>query len=112
MKTFLTIFFLMIILMLVSCGASESQKGHFLPNVISSHWLAGNLHDPNLVILHVGKKKVYDEGHIPGAVWVNLKSIHTKDVEKDISAEMPTLSKMNSIWIVLAFLLKCQHYPN
>ena len=98
MKTFLTIFFLMLILILVSCGASESQKGHFLPNVISSHWLAGNLHNPNLVILHVGKKKVYDEGHIPGAVWVNLKSIHTKDVAKDISAEMPTLSKLNSFF--------------
>ena len=98
MKTLLTAFFLIITLMLVSCGASGSQKGHYLPNVISSRWLADNLQDPDLVILHVGRKKTYDDGHIPGAVWVDFKSIQIKDAEKEISAEMPAVSELNLIF--------------
>jgi thiosulfate/3-mercaptopyruvate sulfurtransferase len=34
--------------------------------LVSTQWLADNLHDPNLVILHVGSKDSYAE-HIPGA---------------------------------------------
>lgn len=38
--------------------------------VVSTAWLAQHLHDPNLVLLHVGAKADYDAQHIPGARYV------------------------------------------
>lgn len=42
--------------------------------LVSTQWLADNLDDPNLVILHVGSKDSYAE-HIPGARFVTPTDI-------------------------------------
>jgi len=47
-------------------GPSQAQDRSSL--IVSTAWLAGNLNDPNLVILHVANtRRDYLNGHIPGA---------------------------------------------
>ncbi|HEU4629791.1 MAG TPA: rhodanese-like domain-containing protein [Gemmatimonadaceae bacterium] len=43
--------------------------------VVDAAWLAQHLHDPDLVLLHVGEKSRYDAAHIPGARHVPLSAI-------------------------------------
>jgi thiosulfate/3-mercaptopyruvate sulfurtransferase len=44
--------------------------------VVSTKWVAENLQNPLVVVLHVGKdRSVYDAGHIPGARFLALDEI-------------------------------------
>src|ERR1700680_4611802 len=38
--------------------------------VVSTAWLTQHLHDPQIVLLHVGSKADYATNHIPGARYV------------------------------------------
>jgi thiosulfate/3-mercaptopyruvate sulfurtransferase len=62
------------------------------PVVVSTDWLAKHLNDPNLVLLHVGNRKEYDAGHIPGARYVTLDdvSVSSHDHDNGLMLEMPT----------------------
>jgi thiosulfate/3-mercaptopyruvate sulfurtransferase len=58
--------------------------------VVDSAWLTLHLADPDLVLLHVGDKKEYDEGHIPGARFVSLADISVSDhTAHGLMLEMP-----------------------
>jgi thiosulfate/3-mercaptopyruvate sulfurtransferase len=61
------------------------------PVVVSTAWLAENLKDPNLVLLHVGDRAEYDAGHIPGARHVKLDdiSVSSHDRQSGLMLEMP-----------------------
>src|SRR5688572_16695307 len=43
--------------------------------LVTSDWLAGQINNPKLVLLHVGEKEEYDAGHIPGARLVDLHDV-------------------------------------
>ena len=43
--------------------------------LVTSDWLATQLENPKLVLLHVGEKPEYDAGHIPGARFLDLRDI-------------------------------------
>jgi thiosulfate/3-mercaptopyruvate sulfurtransferase len=43
--------------------------------LVTSDWLATQLQNPKLVLLHVGEKPEYDAGHIPGARFLELRDI-------------------------------------
>ncbi len=43
--------------------------------LVTSDWLATQLENPKLVLLHVGEKPEYDAGHIPGARFLDLHDI-------------------------------------
>lgn len=59
---------------------------------VTPQWLAGRLSDPNLVILHVGRKEDYDARHIPGARLVKLSDIA---VERDgQTLQLPTAAEL------------------
>ena len=47
--------------------------------LVSPAWLAEHLKDADLVLLHVGDKKEYDDAHIPGARYVSLRDISISD---------------------------------
>jgi thiosulfate/3-mercaptopyruvate sulfurtransferase len=47
--------------------------------LVTTEWLGQHLRDPNLVLLHVGLRKEYDEAHIPGARFVTLDDIADSD---------------------------------
>jgi thiosulfate/3-mercaptopyruvate sulfurtransferase len=63
-------------------GAATAQ-GHVS---IATGWLAQHLHDPNLVLLHVGDEAQYKAGHIPGARFIRLQDISTS--QGGLSLEM------------------------
>jgi len=47
--------------------------------LVTTEWLGQHLRDPDLVLLHVGQRKEYDEAHIPGARFVTLDDIADSD---------------------------------
>jgi len=58
--------------------------------LVSSAWLAQHLHDPNLVLLHVGDGGEYMQKHILGARYVGLDDISTSDhTGVGLTMEMP-----------------------
>lgn len=65
--------------------------------VVSTGWLASHLHDSNLVILAVGDMKDYDEGHIPGALWVEYMATHLME-SHGLSLEMPPMSQLVEVF--------------
>lgn len=57
----------------------ESKAGKLPPPkvrsemLVSSDWLAQHLHDPQVIVVHVGGSKAdYEAGHIPGSRWLDL----------------------------------------
>lgn len=44
--------------------------------LVTPQWLALHIHDPNLVLLHVGDKAEYEKAHIPGARYVEYRETH------------------------------------
>lgn len=52
-----------------ACGAERPEL------LVSTGWLADRLHDPSLVILHVGSRSDYDAGHVPGARLITLADV-------------------------------------
>ncbi|HOA75627.1 MAG TPA: sulfurtransferase [Phycisphaerae bacterium] len=44
--------------------------------LVSADWLAAHLHDPEIVVLHVGRKRTgYDTAHVPGARYLDWSDI-------------------------------------
>lgn len=60
-----------------------------LPPVVPASWLAENLDDPALVVLHIGPPQSYEAGHIPGALKASLRQLLTVSGE-GIRDEMPS----------------------
>src|ERR1044072_5480414 len=58
--------------------------------VVTPAWLAQHLHDPNLVLLHVGSKDGYEAAHIPGARFVQMSDVSVSShAENVLMLEMP-----------------------
>jgi thiosulfate/3-mercaptopyruvate sulfurtransferase len=58
--------------------------------VVNAAWLAAHLHDPDLVLLHVGEKEGYAAAHIPGARFAQQSDVALSDHGKDgLMLEMP-----------------------
>jgi thiosulfate/3-mercaptopyruvate sulfurtransferase len=75
-----------------STGAGSSASvGHGNPRdklLISTEWLAQNLGDPKLVILHVGDSEEYPAEHIPGARLITLQDVSTRQTPGTLDLEM------------------------
>jgi thiosulfate/3-mercaptopyruvate sulfurtransferase len=55
--------------------AARAASSDPLPPVVSTAWLSEQLEDPDLVILHVGAKGSYEEGHLPDARKASLRRL-------------------------------------
>jgi thiosulfate/3-mercaptopyruvate sulfurtransferase len=77
-----------------SCAVSEDAAT--TPMIVPVEWLDKHLNDPNLVLLHVGQKPEYDEGHIPGAVFVTLNDISATPEESDLALQLPTAERLKT----------------
>jgi thiosulfate/3-mercaptopyruvate sulfurtransferase len=62
------------------------------PTLVTTEWLAANLTDPSLVVLHVGNQASFDGGHIPGARLMPLASFAPEI--NGLSTEMPDLETL------------------
>jgi thiosulfate/3-mercaptopyruvate sulfurtransferase len=76
-----------------TCGGHGTRE----TMVVSTGWLADHLNDPNLVIFSIGDESDYDQGHIPGAQYLDYMSTHDMTSAAGLSVEllpMPTNAKL------------------
>jgi thiosulfate/3-mercaptopyruvate sulfurtransferase len=65
--------------------------------VVSTKWVAENLHNPNVVILHVGRDRAsYDAGHIPGARFLGLSDMVVS--APDVDNELPPVAQLERLF--------------
>jgi thiosulfate/3-mercaptopyruvate sulfurtransferase len=58
------------------CQQESVQSAVRSDMLVSTDWLAGNLNDPKLILIHVGQDRgIYDQGHIPGARFLDYNGI-------------------------------------
>ena len=90
---------LTVVAVVSSAGPSAAQQSPRDAMLVSSAWLAQHREDPNLVLLHVGDPKEYEQKHIPGARFVRLQDISVSDrSDTGLVLEMP---KTDSLRVLL-----------
>ena len=70
---------LVVLSALIPVGSHAQTGGPKQTQLVSTSLLAQHLDDKNLVLLHVGDKKEYDAGHIPGARFVSMNDVSVSD---------------------------------
>jgi thiosulfate/3-mercaptopyruvate sulfurtransferase len=86
-------------LAILACGviASSSSAQESAPRrdqlVVSDAWLAGHLHDPDLVLLQVGDSADFTRAHIPGARPVSLAQI-SAGMSNDMNMDLGLMLEM------------------
>ncbi|QQS40898.1 MAG: sulfurtransferase [Acidobacteriota bacterium] len=60
------------------------------PPTVTAEWLSEHVGHEKLVLIHIGQKPEYDEGHIPGAVYMASRDISTTPEESDLSLQLPS----------------------
>jgi thiosulfate/3-mercaptopyruvate sulfurtransferase len=71
---------------------ARSAQAEGLP-VVSTEWLAQNLADRSVVVLHVGAQADYDAGHIPGARLLKPTDISVNG-ENELRMELPPVAQL------------------
>jgi thiosulfate/3-mercaptopyruvate sulfurtransferase len=86
-------------LALAAANPAPLQSG--APLIVTTAWLAQHLSDRDLVLFHIGdqtSKPVYDEGHIPGAQFLNpFQELSTPRVEGALFLELPSVEVLDSV---------------
>ena len=84
------------VLMSVSVASAQPGATTRASLVITPAWLAQHLHDPDLVLLQVGRQETYDTGHIPGARFCDWMTLHTMDAKPGaLTLEMPASGELH-----------------
>jgi thiosulfate/3-mercaptopyruvate sulfurtransferase len=81
----------------VAYGAAPGCGGHGDRStmLVTTEWLAGHAKDADLVLLAVGQKTEFDEGHIPGSQFLDYKSIVLPaTAERPNSYELPPMADL------------------
>ncbi len=66
------------------------------PMTVSVDWLAKNIKDPKVVLLHVGAKPEYDAGHIAGAQFITLNDLSLGREESDLALQLPPADRLRT----------------
>lgn len=88
------------LLVLLACSlplerVAASPPSGGTPLVVTTKWLAEHLDDPDLIVLHIGPKGSYEEGHVPGARKASLRQL-VRVNEAGIRDEMPPAADLSS----------------
>lgn len=79
--------------------ARPLQSGE--PLIVTTAWLADHLSDKGLVLFQIGdprSKPAYDEGHIPGAQFLNpFQELSTARVQGALTLELPSAEVLDSV---------------
>ena len=71
---------------------ARAQRDQIL---VTTTWLAQHLHDPNLVLLHVGADGEYKAMHIPGARFADMDDVSVSEhTAEGLMLEMPTAESL------------------
>ena len=66
--------------------------------LVSTAWLAGHLQDPNLVILSIGQKAEYNQGHIPGALYLEYADTRIARSAAGLTYELPPVADLVEVF--------------
>jgi thiosulfate/3-mercaptopyruvate sulfurtransferase len=77
--------------------ASNPASAQREPMLVTVDWLGDHLNDPSLVLLQIGENKDYDQGHIPGAQFLDYESISTPHGQ-GLMLELPTVEQLVSVF--------------
>ena len=73
-----------------ACGGHGTRDSM----LVSTAWLAGHLQDPNLVILSIGQKAEYVQGHIPGALYLEYADTRVARSAAGLTYELPPVADL------------------
>jgi thiosulfate/3-mercaptopyruvate sulfurtransferase len=73
--------------------AAQSPRANL---VVSPKWLNDHIADPNLVVLHIGEKAAYEQAHIPGARYVEVRQLMPRDSVARLSTELPPIDSLRA----------------
>lgn len=72
-------------------GAQTTDAPSF---IVSPAWLHERVGQKEVVILHVGDKRGYEDGHVPGARWMWLDDV--ADAKATLHLQMPAASELEA----------------
>ena len=79
--------------------ASSPASAGREPMLVTVDWLSDHLSDPSLVLLHIGEKRDYEKGHIPGAQFLEYESISTPHNHGvTLMLELPSVEQLVSVF--------------
>jgi len=83
-----------------TAGAAPACGGHGTRDsmLVSTAWLAGHLQDPNLVILSIGQKAEYVQGHIPGALYLEYADTRLARSAAGLTFELPPVADLVEVF--------------
>ena len=83
-----------------TAGAAPMCGGHGTRGsmLVSAAWLAGHLQDPNLVILSIGQKAEYVQGHIPGALYLEYADTRLARSPVNLTFELPPVANLVEVF--------------
>lgn len=94
--------FIMVFILLTSIFSMIPAQTSKPPQIrsqmlVSTDWLAKNLKQPSVVILHIGRdRKNYDQGHIPGARFLQYSTI--VETRNGVLNELPPIEKLTQVF--------------
>ena len=77
-----------------SCGGHGTRDSM----LVSTAWLAGHLQDPKLVILSVGQKAEYVQGHNPGALYLEYADTRIARSAAGLTYELPPVADLVEVF--------------
>jgi thiosulfate/3-mercaptopyruvate sulfurtransferase len=90
-----------VILLALAALAAAPPAPATEPLVVTTAWLAQHLSDKGLVIFQIGDRTsqpAYDEGHIPGAQFLNpFTELSTPRVEGALALELPSADSLKAV---------------
>lgn len=91
-------FFLMTVTSPAQAGTPKSPADRE-SMLVTVDWLGDHLNDPSLVLLQIGEKKDFDNGHIPGAQFLEYESISTPhNHSQGLMLELPPVEQLVSVF--------------
>jgi thiosulfate/3-mercaptopyruvate sulfurtransferase len=66
--------------------------------LVSTDWLAANLSDSKLVVLHVGEESQYQDEHIAGARFVEMSGVLQRESESGLRNELPAPEELIEVF--------------
>ena len=81
-----------VFLLLIPRARAQEKSDPRSAILVSTSWVAKHLNDRDVVLLHVGPRKGYDQEHIPGARFVSFDDVSVSEHDKPggLMLQMPT----------------------
>lgn len=84
-----------LLLVVILAGANPgARREEPAPMLVTADWVASHVQDPALVLLHVGDRKEFDQGHLPGARYLDRAAISAPRVEGSLALELPPVAQL------------------